>query len=212
LGIGPDRWQVFATSATRIWRGEGLYTLITSSFLHGNFLHLLGNMYFLYILGDNVEDALGRWRYTLLYLGCAVASSFMHVAIFPKSDVPLVGASGAVFGVMAAYLLLYPTARLTMMFLFWQVKLPFWAWMGFYLVVQVLGATVTLPGQSVGIAYWGHLGGFLAGLLLIFPQRRALIQNHPLLRLLHRYRLPVDAGKGPAGKREALKKAEGDRQ
>ena len=212
LAVDPDRWQVFATSATRIWRGEGLYTLITSSFLHGNFLHLLGNMYFLYILGDNVEDALGRWRYTLLYLGCAVLSSFMHVAIFPKSDVPLVGASGAVFGVMAAYLLLYPTARLTMMLVFWQVKLPFWAWMGFYLVVQALGAILTLPGQSSGIAYWGHLGGFLAGFLLIFPQRRVLIQNHPLLRLLHHYRLPAGAGIGAPGKQKAPKKAQNNRE
>jgi membrane associated rhomboid family serine protease len=211
-GVGQDQWQVFATSATRIWRGEGLYTLITSSFLHGNLLHLLGNMYFLYILGDNVEDALGRWRYTLLYLGSAAASNFMHVAIFPQSDVPLVGASGGVFGVMAAYLLLYPKARLTMMFAFWQVKVPFWAWMGLYLGVQALGAILTLPGRSDGIAYWGHLGGFLAGLLLVFPQRHALIQNHPLLRLLHRYHVPVGEGSGPIGKREALKKSQGDRE
>jgi membrane associated rhomboid family serine protease len=198
LGVGPDRWQVYAASPTRIWRGEGLYTLITSSFLHGNFLHLLGNMYFLYILGDNVEDALGRWRYTQLYLISAVASSFLHVLIFPKSDVPLVGASGAVFGVMGAYLLLYPTARLTMMFLFWQVKLPFWAWMGFYVVIQAFGAILTLPGQSEGIAYWAHLGGFFAGLLLILPQRRALIKNHPLLRLLHHYRVQAGASRTPA--------------
>jgi len=210
--VGQDHWQVFAATATRIWRGEGLYTLITSSFLHGNLLHLLGNMYFLYILGDNVEDALGRWRYTLLYFGSAVASDFMHIAIFPQSNAPLVGASGAVFGVMAAYLLLYPNARLTMMFVFWQVKVPFWAWMGLYLCIQALGAMVTIPGRSEGIAYWGHLGEFFAGLLFVWPQRRTLIQSHALLRLLHRYHVPVGEGSGPIGKREALKKSQGDRE
>jgi membrane associated rhomboid family serine protease len=133
----------------------------------------------------------------------------MHVAIFPQSDVPLIGASGAVFGVMAAYLLLYPKARLTMMLVFWQVKVPFWAWMGIYIIVQALGAILSLPGRSEGIAYWGHLGGFLAGLLLVFPQRSALIQNHPLLRLLHRYQVPVGAGSGRPGKQEALKKSQG---
>lgn len=200
LAIAGDQWQLFATYATRIWRGEALYALITSSFLHANLLHLLGNMYFLYILGDNVEDALGRWRYTLLYLGSAVASDLMHVVIFPESKVPLMGASGAVFGVMAAYLLLYPKARLTMMLIFWQFKVTFAVWMGLFLAIQVLGAIQTLPGQPGGIAYWGHLGGFLAGLLFVLPQRRALIQNHPLLRLLHCYPGPANAASTPAGK------------
>lgn len=107
------------------------------------------------------------------------------------------------FGVMAAYLLLYPKARLTMMFVFWQVKVPFWAWMGLYLGFQALGAVVSLPGRSGGIAYWGHLGGFFAGLLLVLPQRRALIQNNPLLRLLHNYQAPVGAGSGRPRKQEA---------
>jgi membrane associated rhomboid family serine protease len=186
LAVSPGEWLDLATHANRIWRGEGLYALITSAFLHGSWLHLLGNMYFLYILGDNVEDALGPWRYALLYLGSAVASDFMYVAVFPESGIPLVGASGAVFGVMAAYLLLYPRAQLTIMVVFWQFKVTFLVWMGLYLVVQVVGAIQTLPGQSAGVAYWGHLGGFLAGLLFILPQRRALIRDHPLLRLLHR--------------------------
>lgn len=88
LGVGRDQWQIFAATATRIWRGEGLYALVTSSFLHGNLIHLIGNMYFLYILGDNVEDALGRWRYAMLYLGSAIAADFLHAAIFPGVTFP----------------------------------------------------------------------------------------------------------------------------
>ena len=116
------------------------------------------------------------------------------MAIFPRSDIPLIGASGGVFGVMAAYLLLYPKARLTMMFVVWQVKLPFWAWMGLYLGFQALGAVLSLPGGVEGIAYWGHIGGFFAGLLLVLPQRRSLIENNTLLRLLHHYPMPAGAG------------------
>ena len=142
-------------------------------------------------VGDNVEDSLGRWRYTLLYLGSAAASDLLHVVVFPDSNVPLVGASGAVFGVMAAYLLLYPNARLTMIFLFKQFKVRFSVWMTLFLVLQVVGALGALSGQSDGIAYWGHIGGFLAGVLFVLPQRRALIRNHPLLRLLHRYQAPA---------------------
>jgi membrane associated rhomboid family serine protease len=192
LAVGQDHWQVFATYSTRIWHGQGLYALITSNFLHGGVLHLAGNMYFLYILGDNVEDALGRWRYTLLFLGSAVASDLMHVVVFPNSNVPLLGASGGVLGVMAAYLLLFPRARLTIMLVFWQFKVKSWVWVGFYLLVQVVGAILTLPGQPGEVAYWGHLGGFIAGVLFVWPQRHALVEKHPLLRLLHHYRAPAN--------------------
>lgn len=185
LLVGEDRWPLLAAYPARIHHGRDLYTLITSTFLHEGLLHLVGNMYFLYILGDNVEDALGRWRFVLLFLVSAVAADLMHVAVFPDSNVPLLGASGAVLGVMAAYLLLYPRARLTVMLVFWQFKVKSWVWVGFYLLMHAGGAILTLPGQPGGVAYWGHLGGFIAGVVFVWPQRRVLVRNHPLLRLLH---------------------------
>lgn len=192
FAIGRAVWLPFAAQPTRILGGEGVYTVITCGFLHSGFLHLLSNMYFLYLLGDNVEDALGRVYFLLLYLASVVAASLAHVLIFPQSSVPLVGASGGVLGVMAVYLLLYPRARLTILLLFWQVKVAFWAWMGFYLLMQALGAFESLHLPVSGVAYWAHLGGFVAGLVLVLPFRWWIIRRDPLLQLLSSYQAPAN--------------------
>lgn len=161
--------------------GAGLLNLVpivTSMFLHASWLHLIANMWALYIFGDNIEDHLGHFRYFILYLASGVTASLAHIAFNVGSDVPSVGASGAIAGVMGAYFLLFPSARvltyLPIFFLFW---LPAWLVLGYWFVVQFLSGAataITPTGQSTGgVAFWAHVGGFLGGVALIklFPQR-----------------------------------------
>jgi membrane associated rhomboid family serine protease len=187
---GPDAWQALALEPDRVWTPLGLLTLLTGIFMHANVLHLLGNMYFLYILGVNVEDVLGRWLYPLFYLVCGLVANIVYVLCFVHSGVPLVGASGAIAGVMAAYALLFPRARLTFMLLFWQFKVSPWLWMGIFLAIQLVGAVLDLDGKASGVAHVAHLGGFLAGLVIILPVRPALIRSNPLLSVLHTWHRP----------------------
>jgi membrane associated rhomboid family serine protease len=188
LAAGDDAWVGFAMRPDLLWRGAGVYTLVTSDFLHAGLLHLLGNMYFLYILGDNVEDALGRWAYLLFYLTCGAAADLLHAAVFYASDTPLVGASGAICGVMAAYVLLYPKARLTFMLIVWQFKLSVVWWMAIYFGIQVVAALIAGQGGGAGVAYVGHLGGFLIGLLIIWPLRPLIVRRNPWLLVLHTWK------------------------
>jgi membrane associated rhomboid family serine protease len=188
LAVGEDAWLRFGTRPDLLWQGVGLYTLVTSGFLHAGVLHLVGNMYFLYVLGDNVEDALGRWAYLFFYLTCGAAADLLHSAVFYSTNAPLVGASGAISGVMAAYLLLYPKARLTFMLVFWQFKLSAAWWIGIYFGIQAAAAAIAVNQGGAGVAYFGHIGGFVAGLLLVWPFRAMLIQRHPWLRVLHTWK------------------------
>jgi membrane associated rhomboid family serine protease len=188
LAAGEKAWVPFAMQPTQIWAGVGLYTLLTSAFMHAGVIHLLSNMYFLYVLGDNVEDALGRPAYLAFYLVCGVLSGLLHAAVFAASDIPLVGASGAICGVMAAYLLLYPRARLTFMLIFWQFKLSVVWWMVIYVGIQTVAAAIALQAGGAGVAYFGHLGGFLTGIILILPFRQLIIQRSPWLRVLHTWK------------------------
>jgi membrane associated rhomboid family serine protease len=190
VAVGPQGWEPFALKPDRVLTPAGLLGLFTCMFLHGGVPHLLGNMYFLYLLGVHVEDVLGHVRYLVFYLACGVAAGLTYVAIFFTNDTGLVGASGAIAGVMAAYALLFPRARLTFMLIFWQWKVSPWVWMGIFLALQVIGAAVDLGGKSTGVAHFAHLGGFVAGLAIIYPLRRTLIAGHPLLRLLHTWRRP----------------------
>ena len=158
-------------------------TLISSVFMHGGFLHLLGNMWFLWIFGDNVEDVMGRINYLLFYLAAGAIASLSHFVLNVKSPVPLVGASGAISGVMAAYLLLFPRARVaTLIFLgfFIQVvNLPALIVIGLWILFQVIYGFVTVGEQGGGVAYFAHIGGFVAGLLLY----RLFIPKKNLARL-----------------------------
>jgi len=149
-------------------RGQRLYTLFTSMFLHADLFHLGGNMLFLYVFGDNVEDAFGRGRYFIFYLLAGLAANMLFVSTGLDSTVPAIGASGAIAGVLGAYMVLYPGARiLTLVFIGWVFLLPLPAivFLGYWFIYQLLYGLLTLGVETVGgIAYWAHIGGFAAGL------------------------------------------------
>jgi len=163
------------------WFFYPMGTLFTSMFIHGGFWHLAGNMLFLYIFGDNIEDALGHVRFLVFYLACGIAASAAHVGIdlieallglSPISDIPMVGASGAIGGIMGGYILLYPRARvLSLVFFFFitVVEIPALWFLGGWLVLQFLGGLNNIgAGSNVGgTAFWAHIGGFLMGMWLI---------------------------------------------
>jgi len=150
-------------------------TVLTSLFLHGSILHVLGNMLYLWIFGDNVEDAMGPVRFLVFYLLCGAIAALAQIAIGPGSSVPLVGASGAIAGVLAAYFMLYPYARvLTIVPIFFFLRLiavPAALLLGFWFILQVISGAGSL-GASGGVAWFAHIGGFVAGLALVFPFRR----------------------------------------
>lgn len=151
--------------------------MFTSMFLHASWGHVLGNMWMLYIFGDNIEDYLGHFRYLVFYLLGGLAASFTHVLFNIDSRVPSVGASGAIAAVMGAYLILYPRARVLTWFFVIIVPVPAWLMLGYWGVVQFLTGTVTAIAQTSqggGVAVWAHVGGFAVGILMIklFPERQ----------------------------------------
>ena len=145
--------------------------------LHGGWLHLLGNLLYLYVFGNNVEDRLGRVRFLLFYLVCGFAATYGFAAVSPSSETPLVGASGAIAGVLGAYLVLFPRARvwsLLTFFFFLPVRLPAWVVLGSWFVLQALyfgGAGITDATDSGGVAYLAHVLGFVVGALLVWRLR-----------------------------------------
>jgi membrane associated rhomboid family serine protease len=145
-------------------------TLMTSIFLHGSLLHLLGNMLFLWVFGDNVEDAMGHARFLLFFLLCGMAASLTHALVDPESVRPLIGASGAVSGVVAAYLILYPRVRVWGLFLKGiPLRVPAYGAIGFWIALQVISAFF---GGDEEVGWFAHLGGFVAGAVLVLPMRR----------------------------------------
>jgi membrane associated rhomboid family serine protease len=182
LGLIPGELTGLVPPGSRFPLGEGLWCLtepgrqashiFTSMFLHGSWVHLLGNMWFLWIFGNNIEDSMGHLRYLVFYLICGVAAAAGQVAINPASGIPMVGASGAISGVMGAYLVLYPRVRvwclLILGFFVTSVALPAWTMLLYWMALQFLSGVVGLFGeQQGGVAVWAHIGGFLAGALLI---------------------------------------------
>jgi membrane associated rhomboid family serine protease len=144
-------------------------TILTSMFLHAGILHIAGNMLYLWIFGNNVEDAMGHLRFLLFYLLCGIAAALTLAAIDPASHVPLVGASGAISGALAAYVLLFPRARVTVIVPLGIIFYPFtitavWV-VGFWFLLQLFSAAATNPDQP-GVAWWAHVGGFVAGIVL----------------------------------------------
>lgn len=143
--------------------------LLTSLFMHGSFMHLAGNMWFLWIFGDNVEDRLGHFRYLIFYILAGVAASLLHVALFSDSNAPVIGASGAISGVLGAYAVLYPNARIrTFVFIFIYldfIKIPALIFIGIWIVFQMASGLLSMGhGGSGGVAWFAHVGGFLFGL------------------------------------------------
>lgn len=152
--------------------GPGLFppvlTLFSSMFLHGGFLHLIGNMLYLWIFGNNIEDTLGHFRFLIFYLLVGLSAALIQVFSDPQSTTPMIGASGAVAGILGAYLLLFPQARiLTLMFIFIfirMIRIPALIVLGFWFLVQLLSIT---SGYETGVAFFAHIGGFVAGLILV---------------------------------------------
>lgn len=150
------------------------FSILTSMFMHGGWMHLLGNMLFLWVFGDNVEDILGRWKYLLFYLLCGMMAALAQYAVHPDSRVPMVGASGAIFGVMGAYALKFPHARIVMvgwlLFVF-SFEVPAWLVMLYYIAFQFLEGFSSIGdvfAQRGGTAFFAHIGGFFAGMALIY--------------------------------------------
>lgn len=155
-----------------LMRGQGGVTILTSMFLHAGWLHILGNMLFLWIFGDNLEDEMGHFGFLAFYLLSGLAAAAAQVAMVPYSPVPMVGASGAIAGVMGGYLLLFPKARVDVLFIFiifFRVfAIPAWIVLGVWFVLQVFSG-ISMPGDMGGVAYWAHAGGFAGGLALAVP-------------------------------------------
>jgi membrane associated rhomboid family serine protease len=153
--------------------------LVTSIFLHGGWGHLIGNMWFLWIFGNNVEDSMGHLRFLVFYLLTGLVAAGSHVLAEPGSTVPMVGASGAISAIMGGYLVLYPRARVkTLIFLFifiTVVELPAFLYLGYWFLLQVLGTRVPVAGG--GVAFWAHVGGFVAGVVLVLLFRNPRLVN-----------------------------------
>jgi membrane associated rhomboid family serine protease len=156
----------------RIGYGEGYETFVTSMFLHGGWMHLLGNMLFLYIFGDNLEDEMGHFRFLVFYLMSGLAAAGLQFAAEPASMIPMVGASGAIAGVMGGYLLLFPKAKVDVLIIFVVffrvIPVPAWIMLGLWFGFQVINGAIT-PTDVGGVAYWAHAGGFVAGFALTVP-------------------------------------------
>lgn len=165
-----------------------LLPILTSMFLHAGWFHIIGNMWYLWIFGDNVEDRVGHIKFFIFYIICGIAAGFAHIFTNPNSGVPTVGASGAVAGIMGAYFILYPGSRiwtLVPVFFFFQfVEIPAFVFLGFWILMQFLIGTFSkgLGPLQGGVAWWAHVGGFVTGVVLIFifkKRKRRLPRQYP---------------------------------
>jgi membrane associated rhomboid family serine protease len=164
VSLGPGRACVLSGDPNWL-------TPLTAMFLHGGWFHLLGNLWFLWVFGDNVEDSMGPARFVVFYLLCGFAATVSQLAANPGSPVPLVGASGAISGVMGAYAVLYPRAPVHMLifllFYVTRIVVPAWLMLGYWFLIQLFSGVPTLGGEGAGVAFWAHVGGFVAGVVLV---------------------------------------------
>jgi membrane associated rhomboid family serine protease len=182
LGLIPGELTLSVPPGAGFSMGEGMTCLtdpgrqvgnvFTSMFLHGSWMHLLGNMWFLWLFGNNVEDSMTRPRFVLFYLLSGLGAALAQVIVEPDSTVPMVGASGAISGVMGAYLVLYPRVRVFTMvplgFFLTSIALPAWVMLIYWMLLQVLGGFTRIGGgEEGGVAFWAHVGGFVAGVVLV---------------------------------------------
>ncbi len=194
LSLGQDlgafiyTFGVIPAEFTSAFTGSGSATfaivpLFTSMFLHAGWFHLLGNMLFLWIFGDNVEDMMGHRRYLLFYILCGLGATATHIVFAPYSEIPVVGASGAIAGVLGAYILLFPHSRvLTLIPIFFLhlVEVRAFIFLGIWFVMQFFSGLFSIGGPAVGgVAWWAHVGGFATGTILLFPfKRRRPVRKH----------------------------------
>jgi membrane associated rhomboid family serine protease len=196
-GLIPAELMAAAPPGAAFPMGEGLVCLtdpgrqplniLTSMFMHGSWMHLLGNMWFLWLFGNNIEDSMSRPRALVFYLACGLAAAMLQVMMDPDSTVPMVGASGAISGVMGAYLVLYPRVRVFTLiplgFYMTTMALPAWVMLLYWAFIQLVSGVTTVAGESQGgVAFWAHIGGFLAGVVLVriftLPQHIAAHRAH----------------------------------
>lgn len=176
--------------------GTGVYTIVTSMFMHGGWFHLLGNMLFLWVFGDNVEDSMGHGRFAVFYLLGGLAAATLQMAISPNSAVPMVGASGAISGVLGAYVILYPRVRVRVLIFLGifitTIVVPAYLMLGYWFLLQLLGGLPALAGgqSGGGVAFWAHIGGFVSGALLIavFKDPARVERHRVAIELLERQR------------------------
>src|SRR6266446_1673210 len=178
FGMVPANITGYLSGAGRLGLVAVLLPALTSMFLHGSWMHVIGNMWFLWIFGDNIEDHLGHFKYLVFYLASGLVAAFAQLLLSPHSRVPTVGASGAIAGVLGAYFVLYPKARVLIWFpIFFLFYLPAWVVLGYWFLMQFLsGAATSIADYSDthgGVAFWAHVGGFVAGIVLIkiLPER-----------------------------------------
>jgi membrane associated rhomboid family serine protease len=167
--------------------GRQAVNVLTSMFLHGSWMHLIWNMWFLWLFGNNVEDSMSRPAYLAFYLLSGLAAAFAQIISNPASVIPMVGASGAISGVMGAYLILFPRVRvhtLVPFFFFFTIPLPAWAMIIYWAVLQFAGGLTSIVGSETGgVAFWAHVGGFVAGVVLVKAfERRDRLAAHTLRR------------------------------
>jgi len=178
--MGPDVTCELSGGAT--W-----YTPLTSMFMHGGWLHLIGNMWFLWVFGNNIEDSMGHFRFLIFYLLCGLLAAGTQVAVQPSSAIPMVGASGAISAVMGAYIVLYPRVKVHMLIFLGifvtTIKVPAVWMLGYWFFLQIIGGIPALASESGGVAFWAHAGGFIAGAVLIFlfKDRELLAQRNRAL-------------------------------
>jgi membrane associated rhomboid family serine protease len=193
LGLIPGELTMTVAPGTRFPMGDELVcltdpgrqtsNLLTSMFLHGSWMHLLGNMWFLWLFGNNIEDSMTRPRFLAFYLLSGLAAAFAQVLANPSSEVPMVGASGAISGVMGAYLVLFPRVRVFTVvplgFFIQTMALPAWMMLIYWALLQVAGGVTSIGAEGGGVAFWAHLGGFLAGVVLVKAfERRDRVMAH----------------------------------
>src|SRR5579864_6704149 len=180
FGLIPHDFTRALAGSAQYPLGANLLTILTSMFMHGSFFHVLGNMWFLWIFGDNIEDHLGHFSYLIFYLICGIAAALTDIALTPTSNVPMIGASGAIAGVMGAYFVLYPRSRivaLVPLFFWFQIfEVPAILFLGIWFIMQFVsgvGSIVSAGGApGGGVAFWAHVAGFVAGITGVMLFRR----------------------------------------
>ena len=197
-GLVPARYSV-GQIASYFTPGQQLFSIVSFMFLHGGFLHLIGNIWFLYIFGDNVEDRLGHMRYIVFYLLCGVASGISHLLLNLNSNIPTIGASGAIAGVMGAYFILHPRSKILtlipIIFIPWLIEISAYFFLGFWFALQFINAAIS-HGDVSGIAWWAHIGGFIFGIIflklfLLLPSVGVTQRMRPVTQKKKTHRLQV---------------------
>ncbi len=179
--------QMSPDTTCELGAGATWYTPVTSMFMHGGWLHLIGNMWFMWVFGNNIEDSMGHSRFLIFYLFCGVLAAATQVVVQPSSAIPMVGASGAISAVMGAYIVLYPRVKVHMLIFLGifvtTVRVPAVYMLGYWFFLQIVGGIPALASESGGVAFWAHAGGFIAGAILVnlFKNPKLLAQREQAL-------------------------------